>query len=81
MKTGDVLFGEAKNYDLRDSLAKIQTPILILQGRQDPLDLGMAGATRDVIPNAKLVVVERSGHFGWLEQPEFYSKTLLEFLR
>lgn len=81
VRTGDLLFAEAKNYDLRNSLTNVQMPVLILQGRQDPLDLGMAGATRDAIPNAKLAVVERSGHFGWLEQPEFYSKTLLEFLR
>ncbi|MGI4830872.1 MAG: alpha/beta fold hydrolase [Janthinobacterium lividum] len=81
VRTGDLLFREAKNYDLRSPLAKVQIPVLILQGRQDPLDLGMAGATRDAISTAKLVVVERSGHFGWLEQPEFYNKALLEFLR
>lgn len=81
VRTGDLLFREAKNYDLRSSLAKVQVLVLILQGRQDPLDLGMAGATRNAISNAKLVVVERSGHFGWLEQSEFYSKALLEFLR
>jgi proline iminopeptidase len=80
-ETAAVLEGATRNYDERPALAKLHIPTLIVQGRQDPLDPEMAALTRSAIPGAQLVIAEKAGHFGWLEQPEFYRTTLETFLR
>jgi proline iminopeptidase len=80
-ETSNVLETAIPNYDERAGLAKLHLPTLIIQGRQDPLDPELAGLTRDAIPGAQLVIAEQAGHFGWLEQPAFYRKTMGTFLR
>ncbi len=39
-----------------------------------------ANAIHTAIPGSKLVVVENSGHFPWIEQPEVFWKHVHEFL-
>jgi proline iminopeptidase len=68
-------------YDLRANLAKLKVPVLIVQGRQDPYDPELAGETKAAIPDARMVIVEKAGHFGWLEQPAVYEKALTGFLK
>jgi proline iminopeptidase len=77
--TANVLQTAMPNYDLTPALAKLHIPTLILQGRQDPLDPEMASEARDAIPNAKLIILERAGHFSWLEAPIPFTKALDEF--
>ena len=33
------------------------------------------------IPNSRMVVLEKTGHFGSLEEPEAFRKVVLEFLQ
>jgi len=63
------------NWDLEDELRSLEdTQTLIVQGRQDPVDLETALKTRDAIPASQLKIIEECGHFPWIEQPEeFYS--------
>ena len=75
-----LLWKDYQHFDLVDTFKVLHIPTLIVQGRQDPLDLEMAGRTRDAIPGAKLVILERCGHFAWLEQPDRLRQTLLTFL-
>lgn len=81
LNTGDLLEQSTTNYDLRSDLGKLKIPVLIVQGRQDPYDPQLAGETRDAIPGAHMVIVEKAGHFGWLEQPDAYRKALVDFLQ
>ncbi|SEB62283.1 alpha/beta fold hydrolase [Terriglobus roseus] len=81
MGTSAVLETALPDYDERPALAKLHIPTLIVQGRQDSLDPDLAALTRDAIPDAQLVIAEKAGHFGWLEQPEFYRTTIETFLR
>jgi proline iminopeptidase len=78
--TARILETAMPTYDLRPGLAKLHVPTLVLQGRQDPLDLAMAAETRDAIPGAKLVIVERAGHFSWLDNPGGFTEALNSFL-
>jgi proline iminopeptidase len=75
-----LLFKEYRQFDLTSDLRKLRIPVLILQGRQDPLDLEMAARTRDAIPGAKLIILERCGHFAWLEAADQLRHSALEFL-
>jgi len=77
--TANILQSAMPTYDFTPDLAKLHIPTLILQGRQDPLDPEMASEARDAIPNAKLIILERAGHFSWLEAPTPFTQALDAF--
>jgi pimeloyl-ACP methyl ester carboxylesterase len=67
--------------DGRPDLARIKVPALVLCGRQDaltppPLHEEMAA----LIPGARLVIVEESGHLPTLERPEDVNAALEAWL-
>ena len=78
--TSSLLQKAMPTFDLTPGLAKLHIPTLIVQGRQDPLDPEMASEARDAIPNAKLIILERAGHFSWLDNPKDFNATLEPFL-
>jgi pimeloyl-ACP methyl ester carboxylesterase len=62
-------------------LPTIVQPTLVLCGRQDTLTpLPLSQAMARAIPDAKLVVVEDSGHLTPLEQPQAVNRALREWL-
>lgn len=67
--------------DYRENLNNVNSPTLVIHGRQDTLftvDLGMAVA--DHIPNSKFVVIENAGHTLNLEEVKLVSETILNFI-
>lgn len=78
--TSELLETALPTFDLTPGLAKLHVAALIVQGRQDPLDPQMASETRDAIPGAKLVILERSGHFSWLENTKAFTEAVEGFL-
>lgn len=78
--TSELLEKAMPTFDLTPGLAKLHIPTIIVQGRQDPLDPQMASETRDAIPGAKLVVLERAGHFSWLENTKAFTDAVEGFL-
>ena len=78
--TANLLQTAMPTFDLTPGLASLHIPTLIVQGRQDPLDPEMASETRDAIPNAKLTILERAGHFSWLDNPKDFTTALEPFL-
>lgn len=71
----------SREYDLRDSLAGIRVPALVLQGRYDWVT-PMAGAQEMAqrIPNAKLHIFEQSSHMVFMEQPDELVAILKEWI-
>ena len=68
--------------DSRPELARIQCPTLVICGRQDlvtPPEL--AEEIAHGIPDARLSIVEDSGHLSTLDQPDEVSTLLLEWVR
>lgn len=70
----------AAHWDLAPELKTINIPTLILQGRQDPIDLETARVTQDAIPYSKLVILEKCGHFPWIEQNEEFFSVVEKYL-
>ena len=62
------------------SLGAIDCPTLIVHGRDDPIPLASSEAAAAAIPGARLVVLERSGHVPYVEQPEAMWGAVLPFL-
>jgi pimeloyl-ACP methyl ester carboxylesterase len=68
------------NPTLPHLLGGVRTPALIVWGRGDkivPLECGETYAK--ALPKSRLAVVERSGHFVDMEQPEALAKLIMEF--
>jgi 4,5:9,10-diseco-3-hydroxy-5,9,17-trioxoandrosta-1(10),2-diene-4-oate hydrolase len=69
------------NYPLREELSKVQAPTLITWGAQDTLvGVRHADELERLIPNARKVIFERTGHVQMLERPERFNRVVGEFL-
>ncbi len=59
--------------DLRPALKDFARPVLVIAGRQDPLDPKVQYEIHLAFKNSTLELIPRCGHFPWIEQPErFY---------
>lgn len=79
---GNVL-GMKPNFwrSIHDRLAEIQSPTLLIWGKQDrafPLSHGELAAK--VMPNAKLQVFDSCGHLPYLEHADAFNHVVLDFL-
>lgn len=64
--------------DLRPGLEKVKAPVLVLHGKQDPLE--SAQEVHATFPGSHLEILDDAGHFPWLEQPEKFYAVLGGFL-
>jgi proline iminopeptidase len=68
--------------DVEDRLPDITQPVLVLAGRHDRTCVPEAAeAMAKGIPNAELVVFEKSGHMTFVEENEAYLDAVDDFLR
>jgi proline iminopeptidase len=66
--------------DLRPGLKDFSRPVLIIAGRQDPCDPAMQYEIHLALKNSTLQLLDRCGHFSWIEQPSEFYKSVREFL-
>ena len=71
----------APGYDQRPRLKTFDRPVLVLNGRQDPMDPLMAYETSAAFRHSTLLFIDRAGHFPWFDQPKEFEKDLGDFLR
>lgn len=67
-------------YDLREELAGIRTPTLIVTGDEDDGCLDVDVMLKRTIPTSGLVVLPRTGHAVNLEDPDAFNRVVDEFL-
>lgn len=69
------------SFDVRDQLGKVNVPTLLITPEDDQL-VGdhAAQELREGLPNAREVVLARTGHMFRFTHPNLYGKTILEFL-
>jgi proline iminopeptidase len=68
-------------FDVRDELGTITAPTVVIVGRHDFIcGPHWAGLLHAGIEGSHLVVLERSGHFGHVEQPEDFARAVAELL-
>jgi proline iminopeptidase len=69
------------SYDIRGKLRGITCPTLVTVGRDDWITpVPASEEIASLIPNARLVVFEESGHSPQLEEPEKFQRTVRDFL-
>jgi pimeloyl-ACP methyl ester carboxylesterase len=71
-----------RNYNVKDELAKLKLPTLIVWGRDDQITPpSVAKEFKENLENAWLVFLDRCGHSPPIEQPRAFSQVLREFLK
>jgi len=69
------------NYDIKPLLPRITCPTLVTVGRSDWITPVASSRTIvDLIPNARLVVFENSGHSPQIEEADLWRKVVRDFL-
>jgi proline iminopeptidase len=69
------------NFDCKPALRNYQKPVLILQGTDDIIDVKIAEKAHYLLKQSSLVLLPQCGHYGWLDQPELYYKSIGDFLK
>ena len=69
------------DYDFRDRLDDVQVPVLLVWGEDDNLvPVKDADEFERLIPNARKVIFEDTGHVPMLERPGSFNDVVVEFL-
>ena len=68
------------NFNQKQSLQKFEKPVLILQGKNDIIPEVIARRTAEVLPQSEIVLIEKCGHYPWLENPEVYFEAIGAFV-
>lgn len=68
-------------YDLYADLSKVKSPTLVLFGQSEAAVEMHAQKMTSSLPNGKLEVIEKSGHFPFIENPAAFDKAVKRFLR
>ena len=68
------------NYDIHEALSQIQCPTLVIYGDYDcePVEAGQKICEH--IEGSQLVILEKCGHYPFIESPEEFSRIVKEFL-
>lgn len=70
-----------REVDLRDQVAQVRCPTLVVHGAHDTLCAPEAGAwLAESLPNGRLAPHERASHAPFLSHPDWFIATLQEFL-
>ena len=73
---------ELQVYDVTKKLPFIQTPTLIICGRYDvQCPIMYSVELEESIPNSKLVIMEKSNHYPFLEEAQFFNREYHLFFR
>lgn len=69
------------DYDFRDRLDDVKAPVLLVWGEDDNLvPVKDADEFERLIPNARKIVFDDTGHVPMLERPETFNDVVVEFL-
>lgn len=74
------LMSDLNSYDLSDELKKIKISTLIMYGTEEPASEISGPVLNRLIPNSRYVLVEHSGHFPFIEQPDKFRQFITDFL-
>src|SRR5438093_860146 len=67
-------------YHLRDELARVRTPVLLVAGDEDEGCLEPALMLKRTIPTSGLAILPRTGHTANLEEPDVFNGLVDRFL-
>jgi proline iminopeptidase len=76
------LQSDRMRFDLTEKLKKVTAPALIVVGDDDFICSPFAARRLHLcLPNSKLLIIEKAGHYPWMEQPEEFFTQAPQFLK
>ncbi len=67
-------------YDWRAMMRDVRAPTLVIHGTEDPLLLDTAHEWAATLPNSRILVLDGTGHFAYVEAPERFFPAVDRFL-
>jgi proline iminopeptidase len=77
----DQILRSLGNWNLLPSLSAVKAPVLVVHGAADVIPVKSSEAWAGAMPNARLLVIEKSGHMPQFEQPGIFFKAVETFLK
>lgn len=68
------------DYDIRADLDPVTVPALLIYGDKEPAATLSGPDLRSVLSNSRLIIIQNSGHFPFIEQPDTLFSVLQSFL-
>ena len=75
-----VIDGNLKSAEYTDQLSSIKVPTLIIAGDHDESDPSLSQTMHQKIAGSKLVILPKSGHMTFVDQPGLFEKAIEDFL-
>lgn len=72
--------GNLLDFDITDQLQDLDLPVLLITGEYDEARPETVARFQQLLPNARLEIIEDAGHLSFSKQPEQYRKVLADFL-
>jgi proline iminopeptidase len=69
-----------KTLDRRPKMKRLTIPMLVMKGECDNQKWGFTNEYLELFKNSELEIIPGAGHFISVEQPQLYTKTILDFL-
>ena len=69
-----------QSFDVTERLSTIVAPTLLMPGEKDPGTLPAFSEIHRLVPGSRLAVVPELAHLSNIEQPEFVTHAILDFL-
>jgi proline iminopeptidase len=76
-----VIDGNLKSAEYTNRLATIKVPTLVLVGENDEIEPSLSRMMQGKIAGSKLVILPKSGHMTFVDQPEMFLKAVGDFVR
>ncbi|WP_299227775.1 alpha/beta fold hydrolase [uncultured Psychroserpens sp.] len=70
-----------QNFDCSEKLKQFKKPVLIIHGKDDIISTDVPKTIHEVLTNSELNLIDNCAHYGWLDQPEAYYKSVLDFFK
>ena len=79
-RTGLAVWDSVREYDVREELRRITARTLIVQGTKDAIPLASTEEIKNLIPGARLELIDGAGHYPFIEAGARFVDLLLDFL-
>jgi proline iminopeptidase len=67
-------------FDCAEKLTAFKKPVLIIQGKEDVIKEETAMKAAKVLKKSKIVLLDKCGHYGWLDAEEAYLNEVKDFI-
>ncbi len=75
-----IIWESLGEWDLLSDLESLNIPTLVIHGSYDMIPIDSSIAWAKALPDARLLVIEDSGHMTHIEQPDIFFPAVLKFL-